>query len=193
MEIECFLLQESEMVRRSVRRFTWSGKANCPVGRVGYHNTSIVVGELLSPRTEECEKAVPNDLIPHDHPCWPKTCKACGYEFKEPDQWQINDHRIWMNRDLGIQTVLSEAPPGAMWLADWMNGFGSRFWKERGGGPHLMVKTPAGDWDVDSVSSNGEGWERVGEPPLVTVHPSIGIGEPFRYHGFLLYGKLVDA
>ncbi len=92
--------------------------------------------------------------------------------------------------DTGELLPLRGAPAGAMWLAPWYSEWGSQFWKERGGGPHLIVKTPGGEWDVDSEASNGPGWQRSGEPPNVTATPSILCNQ---YHGWLREGKLVDA
>jgi hypothetical protein len=105
---------------------------------------------------------------------------------------------IYRRTDTGEEMVLRDAPAGAMWWADrYSEAFGSIYHKERGGGPHLLVKTPGGEWDIDSKSSNGEGWQRTGEPPNVTANPSIGAGKGpdggWKYHGWLRNGVLVDA
>ncbi len=90
-------------------------------------------------------------------------------------------------------------PPGAMWFAPWLTNLRDSIHFEalpadvRAKG-HLLVKTPGGDWDVDSKSANGTGWTRTGEPPLVTARPSIGVPWPeMKYHGFLSDGFLVPC
>ena len=64
------------------------------------------------------------------------------------------------------------APAGAMWFAA---GFG------------LVVRTPGGDWMVDS---GGGHWTRSGKPPCITVEPTVLIGS---YHGRLREGFLEEC
>lgn len=179
--IQCFLLEETGNTVRSLRRFTWS-KANvrdCP-GAFGYHNADTPLDVIP---TEQAGAS--GDTHPHDDPRWPVTCD-CGYLFTPADQWQVFHQHEMRRTDTGTMTTLRDAPAGAMWWAPWMAGFSeSAMHKARGGGPHLILKTPAGDWDIDAPSTNGQGWVRTGTPPLIVVQPSIGIGDPFRYHGWL--------
>ena len=193
-DYECFMIEPTDIVARELRRYVGTDRGKCP-GRWGYHNASVEIDRLqkAQPRPGQAEPAVPVDLIPKDDPRWPKVCPACGYEFQSHDPYQVNDHRLYNNAVRGVLCKLSEAPVGAMWFTDWMANHGSKYWHERGGGPHLIVMTPAGEWDTDMPANNGDGWERSGIPPLVTAHPSIGIGNPYRYHGWLRHGKLVDA
>ena len=62
-------------------------------------------------------------------------------------------------------------------------------------GHNLVVKTPAGDWQVDGKCVDGIGWERTGRPPKITVKPSFGLGKgqqsKWRYHVVLTDGILV--
>lgn len=52
--------------------------------------------------------------------------------------------------------------------------------------PPICVLCPNGkEWCVDARSSNGEGWEVMGEPPCITCVPSIQVP---GYHGFLRDG-----
>lgn len=54
----------------------------------------------------------------------------------------------------------------------------------------LMVQTPGGPWFMDGRSRSGDGWTITGEPPNLTVTPSINvIGS---YHGWLTNGVLSD-
>lgn len=61
--------------------------------------------------------------------------------------------------------------------------------------PHLAVMTPGGLVCVDCPESDppyGK-WTRTGQPPDVTVSPSLNINEgtPGAWHGFLQNGELV--
>jgi len=68
--------------------------------------------------------------------------------------------------------------PGAMW-------FDYRF-QEPGDVPRLTCKLPSNvEWLIDSRS-----WKRTGEPPNVTVTPSIN--HQGQYHGHLTDGVLTD-
>lgn len=61
--------------------------------------------------------------------------------------------------------------------------------------PHLGVMTPAGLVCLDCPASEPPHgyWERTGEPPAVTVTPSLDVakGEPYAWHGWLTNGELV--
>jgi len=82
--------------------------------------------------------------------------------------------------------TLHEAPPGAMWSADWYEG-------GRTPGPDgrwLVVRLPSGqDWFIDGNASGHPehvaSWTRTGEVPYVTVTPSVKTGE---WHGWLVNG-----
>ena len=59
----------------------------------------------------------------------------------------------------------------------------------------LYVQLPDGPFCVDSKVSNGNhGWTVTGEPPNITVSPSINSspGYPDGYHGFLQNGVISD-
>ncbi len=75
-----------------------------------------------------------------------------------------------------------------MWDAWWLKG-ASRF-KIRPDGMCLIVRTPGGDWMIDGPSNNGNGWERTGEVPNITVSPSIDCQK--KYHSYLKNGVLGD-
>jgi hypothetical protein len=86
--------------------------------------------------------------------------------------------------------TLREAPAGAMWDAHWFEDTWSG-----PDGRSLMVKLPFGhEWLIDGPSSSGGRWSRTGEPPKITVTPSILVkSERGDYHGWLRDGVLVDA
>lgn len=87
-------------------------------------------------------------------------------------------------------TKSGQPEPGDMWWdPDLAGRFDSEAHQARGGGPHLVVRLPNDlDWDIDGPMDNGPGWYRTGEPPNVTVVPSV-VG--WGYHGLLLKGKLI--
>jgi hypothetical protein len=144
---------------------------------------------------------VSGDVFPHDDPRWPTRCAACSYEFKPGDEWQLSHDPEHRRADTGELTTMREAPAGAMWFAPWYaehSSLGSPIHQqERPGQPHLIVKTPGGDWNIDQKSRNGNGWSWTGTPPCVTARPSIGIygadGQTFKYHAFLTDGVLIEC
>lgn len=80
--------------------------------------------------------------------------------------------------------------PGAMWWSKGPEGD-----PKCDGRLCLYVKTPGGWWNIDGSAFDqckggyyGEGWKRTGEPPLITVTPSIHF--PGSYHGVLEQGEL---
>jgi len=202
----CFLLTPIARVRLRLRRFKWTtdkgvGCANNP-GRG--HNAEVLIGD------EDCplnENRTHGDLHPHDDDRWPTKCEHCDYTFVDEDQWQLNPDRLHESSADHKPMTLHEAPPGAMWYADWYHFRGP---DDR----CLVVRCPNGmDWIIDSRASNctkpndkeHNCWYRTGEPPNVTiVHPhkkscsagagSIGIGSKDKYyHGFLRGGKLTNG
>jgi hypothetical protein len=175
--IECFYAVPIEKVRVELRRYC--GDEKC-TGRMGYHDACIVIGEKVKPVPLESEEYPLQ--IQHDDLRWPKKC-VCGYEFKDTDNWQTNEHRIYTGN--GIEFVLSEAPVGAMWNASW--------WPERRypDGICLTLQTPGGHWMIDGHSSSGGQWTRTGIVPKITATPSILITG--KYHGILTDGILVEC
>jgi hypothetical protein len=194
-EIQCFLLEPTEQCDVSLRRFRFSAQAKCP-GPYGYHNHKTAAVERLPYKPE-----VPGQSadytgavleVAKSEPRWPAKCAHCSYVFVPDDQWQTCAERLYRRSDTGELVTMAGAPPGAMWFADWLK---QAVWDdERYRAPDghvLAVRTPGGDWIVDGPASNGPGWTREGEPPYVTVRPSIKMGD--RYHGFLTNGVLRDC
>lgn len=190
--VRCFLLEPTDRVQVSLRRYEGSV---CPLPH-GYHNAENVIGEDAVRRTADGGYWGEGEMVDHADARWPTHC-GCGYEFKPEDRWQVNHTLLYRRQDTGEQMTLHDAPAGAFWWADWLaRNQGSVHHQQRGGGPHLMLKCPTGDWDLDAKSANGDGWTRQGEPPNVTAHPSIGIhGKDggFSYHGWLRNGVLVEC
>lgn len=115
----------------------------------------------------------------------------------------LNTFTLWRRVDTGGMWPLHSAPPGAMWFAPWM----SDHFTPGPDGNILVVRTPGGDWVVDSRASNcglpndneHKCWIRHGTVPNITVDKngktcSAGAGsiQCGNYHGFLRDGHLVD-
>lgn len=110
---------------------------------------------------------------------------------------------LWKRLDTGEILTQEEFPPGAMWFAPWYANY-----CKAPDGTCLIVRTPGGDWVVDSVASNctrkddkiHKCWVREGIAPNITVGKngdtcSAGAGSILieGYHGFLRNGVLDDA
>jgi hypothetical protein len=147
--IRCFVLEPTGLDRVTLRRYrllSSGAEGVCPLP-IGYHNAHSPL-EVVPTRTlEELEAAEPMPLPPHDDSRWPATC-ACGYSFRPEDEWQRFAEPLYRRADTGEAMTLSQAPAGAMWFAPWLDAF------QQPQGEHcLMVKTPGGDWCLDSQCS----------------------------------------
>lgn len=186
--IECFLITPSPYAEESLRRFTFSTEGHCPVTDSSGHNARLITGIIDYP-LDVGDDGTSTMHYPQDDLRWPLIC-PCGYAFKETDEWQHNINRLyWREGDLQSRIVLSHAPPGSMYFADWYNWYGPD-------GRCLVVVTPGGPWVVDGPSRNNDGsrgnpWTRTGVVPKVTANPSIHI--PGKYHGFLRNGFLEEC
>lgn len=177
----CFWCEPTDRARVSLRRYA---EGDCPTHPTrGIHNADVVVGEepFDSPYNGRGVQVEPDG-----DPRWPERC-ACGHGFAVDDTWQRNLNRLYRRTDTGETFTLREAPTGAMWDVSWMD--------DAWGGPDgrvLCVKLPDGsEWMVDGPAANAPGklpgWDRTGEPPLVTARPSI---DSQGYHGWLTDGVL---
>lgn len=207
--IKCFLLEPTGRVQVKLRRYRNTSadpETHCPFnGNDGYHDASMVIGEEPEELSEE--GYIQNGLkpVPHDDPRWPTQCQ-CGYAFQESDEWQRFVEEIYQRADTGEEMVIRDAPAGAMWYTPWLDKF------QVPQGKHcLAVKTPGGEWIVDSQASNcsmkddvkqekHHCWILHGDPPNVTADKqggptcSAGAGsiQCGSYHGFLRNGWLED-
>lgn len=189
--IQCFFLTPVETEERYLRRYASSnGGDDCPVH--GYHNAKAFIGT----GDHDPEQSI-GDNYSHESSRWPTHCD-CGYEFKESDAWQLFRSRLYKCHDTNELMTLDQAPAGAMWYADWFGFKGPD-------GHSLVVRTPGGDWCVDSRASNcsmpdddkHQCWVRHGTPPRITVDKNgntcnAGAGSIGQktYHGFLRNGYL---
>lgn len=196
-DVTCFMLEATGRSIQWLRR--WGHEQAVLNGRPHTHQAHVEIA-----RVDGIDHVSGEVSWSRDDPRWPKAC-ACGYVFTPDDSWLVDYWHEMRRSDGGDPICVQDAPVGAMWWAPWL---GDRRWGEffastehaaRGGGPHLIVKTPAGDWDIDSKAkngTNGSGWTRTGTPPLVTARPSIGFQRDdgsFLYHAYLTNGILKDC
>lgn len=115
--------------------------------------------------------------------------------------------RLWKRVDTGELKRKHEFPVGAMWVCD-PEPDDNTYYRAGPDGKTLFVKTPGGDWNIDSRASNCGSpednehrcWCRHGIPPIITVDKigntcvadagSIAIAD---YHGFLINGRLTSC
>jgi hypothetical protein len=125
---------------------------------------------------------------------WPTTCSVCGevlnFDGDFDDGWRSRQGGyIWRRPDTGEEhRHQHEFGAGAMFdVSGWSAHEGPD-------GRALGVVTPPGGngdlWLIDGPASSGGFWTRTGEPPHLTVTPSILTP---NYHGFLQDGVLTDS
>lgn len=121
-----------------------------------------------------------------------------------PDGIVSYSHQYW-DPEKDEVYFLKDAPVGAMWDATWYHGVDYLTGPD---GHSYMVRTPGGDWCIDSKASNctrkddnvHKCWVRHGEAPNLTVDKngntcSAGAGsiQCGNYHGFLRNGYLEEC
>lgn len=204
--IKCFLLEPTGRTRIYLRRYrSLKNRDECTSGNRYFHNALVLIGE--EPEEHNEDGCITNGLKlmpPHDDPRWPTQCEYCGYLFQESDEWQRNPETIYRRTDTGEEMTIRDAPAGAMWYAPWADRFHVPQDKH-----NLVVKTPGGEWQIDSQASNctmkddhrqakHHCWIRHGEPPNITVSKeggsTCGAGagsiQCGSFHGFLRNGHL---
>lgn len=62
--------------------------------------------------------------------------------------------------------------------------------RNRSGRPTLWIRIPGGPFCLDMRTQDGAQWSRTGEPPRITVAPSIN--EVGVFHGFIRDGLITD-
>lgn len=120
---------------------------------------------------------------------WAKLCEVTGPcpMWYVPWYYDPGDPEKGIRRDAALSAI-----------ADGSFGTGERnyylskfYWQQWSHiRPPICVLCPNGaEWCVDAKSSNGEGWNVTGEPPLLTCTPSILVP---GYHGFLQNGVFTE-
>lgn len=205
--IRCFLLEPTGTVRIFLRRYTRNNTPDCcsaNPGKYSYHTTLLPFLEepiRYSERGTISNRLDP--LPPPDDPRWPTSC-TCGYHFEETDPYQGFVEPLYRRIDTGEELTVPEAPVGAMWYDPSLDQFYTPQLEHC-----LVVKTPDGQWTIDSQANNcglpedrkqehHHCWILHGEPPNITVDKagsltcSAGAGsiQMGSYHGFLRDGYL---
>lgn len=201
---ECFLITSKDIARIYLRRYRSSAKKDTPCpAPMGYHNADgPVLGEFPQPldpieRVWHSPIGAPDD-IDHADPRWPIKCDSCDYRFTDDDEWQLFSTHLYVDPK-GQERTLNERTPGMMWFCPWyfdptdpkdQERFGKsgmlspHYWRDwaKVRAPVCVICPGGGQWCVDQLSSNGDGWRVTGTPPLLSCTPSIVVP---GYHGFL--------
>ena len=165
-------------------------EARYPGGEVRLHEYHDIEIEIAR-EAGTIESCIDGDhtgkTIAVDDPRWPVVC-SCGYAFASTDMKQECRTRLYRRSDTSELTTIGDAPVGALYdSGTWRDVPGYQRYAD---GMSLVCKTPGGEWMIDGPASNGPGWKRTGEPPAISVDPSIGMGGPQRMHGWLRNGWL---
>lgn len=173
------------MLRRSLRRFTYTKDGPCPGDRLG-HDASVHIEDVPG------YNKMRGDDWPHDDPRWPAACEACGYAFRPADEWQRADSAIYRlpgGTEFAFWGSLGRcAPPGTMVRIPWFDEH------SKVPGESWVVALPdGGDWITTQAASGGGHWTVTGTVPLITVTPSIWHNQPHGWHGWIRDGELWDA
>lgn len=196
--VECFWVEPNGKAIRSLRRYSNRG-GRCPYksGEYSYHDKSVEIGEFDAvwtdePATEHRPGArfvasISVEEYEGDKR-WPTQCE-CGYVFTVEDHWQVNQEPIYEAKDgraAWVHPSHGRSPtPGAMFDTHWR----PELRKEDG----LAISVVCQDgtvWCIDDEATSGGYWKRTGEPPNLTVEPSI---QTPKYHGFLQDGVLTAS
>lgn len=133
MGVKCFFLEETRMRRRWLRRFTLRDKTDACPKLGGGHDASVFIEDILLPDGDNGQAI--GDNWPHDDPRWPKAC-SCGYELAGSDEWMLFEFWLLRRSDNGELTTIKDAPPGALWYADWYLIEGSELFRGPDGHSH---------------------------------------------------------
>jgi len=216
MQIPVFFLEPTDLVRVELRRFTFAAERTCVASEWGC-DASVRIQEQ-APREDWIEDNLERriwrareEAVGREDPRWPACCDRCGIAFGDESVWQVAPHPLFSGAPDGRLYTIRDAPAGAMWDAVWFEGAPAYTGPD---GIALVVRTPGGEWMVDSEASNctrkgdrsHKCWIRHGDPRdpqgLRTGRPlhvdkagdtcSAGAGSIVcgTYHGFLHGGFL---
>lgn len=203
-----------EPVHSTVRIAVCSNDGGCANSKMevpyNWHRTEVVLPEIYPRGTDYSPPSLSDENLP-----WPTAC-GCGFEFtRDNSRRSAGGNAAYRRNDTGeIIEHLSQAPIGACWDLEcyrdreFFKNDGHPYWVGEDG-RILCVKTPGGDWIIDSRASNctmkddmaHRCWVRHGKPEDGTLHVdkngktcSAGAGSIVcgSYHGFLHNGHLTD-
>jgi hypothetical protein len=202
MPVKCFFIESTGNAREETVR-TENGV--CRLTGAEYHRATQAFRTFAF---------VPNRTWPEfvadwsDKSQWPDRC-GCGHIFTSACRDSVGGAEEWKRLDTGeAKQSIAEFPVGAMWLAKWYRNIktGLYGWDwDNQTEPPLCVRTPGGDWIIDSRANNctlpnertHRCWIRHGVPPQITVdkagftcNAGAGSIQCGSYHGFLQNGYL---
>ncbi len=175
---KCFLLRESSICRRELRRYA---EGPCSLG---FHLHDVIV--VIDPEISGLEEGAFLEGDFKSDPRWPVQC-LCGRPFTPTDHWQVHVHRLYHGApDQKLYAIHDkDLPPGAIWEEPWR---AKRGWVGPDGRSYMVRLPTRVNFPIDEAAADGGRWTRSGTPPHLTVEPSIH--EVGRYHGHLKSGIL---
>jgi hypothetical protein len=218
-QIAVFFLTRTDQVQVQLRRYTMAADRPCPGSQWGC-DASVVIAAAAPEADWGVEPGYDGrggdlkELVAHDDPRWPTACGHCAAAFAPEHRHIVHVDRLYAGTPGGELHTIRRAPVGAMWDAFWHEGLPAYTGPD---GIALVVRTPGGDWMVDSEASNctrkgdltHKCWIRHGDPRdpqglkggrALHVDKSgdtcaAGAGSIISgsYHGFLHNGHLVDC
>jgi hypothetical protein len=205
--IRCFLVQP---IGEGYETVIVTEEGQC-VGGFKYHRSEKILRRFPLGAND----SYPTDWIQGDKGSMALPyCSRCGNHNFSPEALKRasgSKGRAWERADTGERADnLNDFGPGAMWYLTWYRNEETGIYYHTGTDqPPLCVRTPGGDWVIDSRCSNctmpddnvHKCWPRRGEAPNITVDKSYGptcnagggsiiSGD---YHGFLREGFLVKC
>lgn len=191
--IPLFIAEPTGTCRLSLRRFrhrTSEGEH--------FHDTTVIIDENapVTPDNPDGTKPITDHRVPRDDPRWPASC-PCGEPFGPGDQWQVNE-LDWYQGPGGQLFAWGigswDGIPGAVMRTTWRDVDG------RPPAWHVCLPNQAW-WNTNDRSAPAQGetafgpyWTVTGEPPNITVSPSIDDQSPSRpWHGWIRAGALESA
>ncbi len=212
MNIQCFMIEPTDQMKRWLRIYSTAVGVACPVN--GTYHQGMVEIDTVAYDPDASEDWDPLDAR------WPTHCD-CGAELK--GHRHVFTQLLWRRLDTGEILTLRDMPDGAMYHANWFAKY-----KHFTGldGLSLHVRVPERhDWNIDGRASNCDSpcatcaapynahqgrdhhyvdsrpdhkcWIRHGTPPNITVDKAgntcgAGGGSILtkQWHGFLRNGVL---
>lgn len=210
--VRCFMLVGTKEGAVGLRRHSPWGQRTAYTCDQGWHDAVRWLptrGKVVWTRHRDPDHRtyhITHPRYPHTDKRWPTTCDKCTYRFTKSDEWQVATSRLWQRSDTEELIRLQDAPPGAIYDADWLH--------DRIVGPDglsLCAVCPGGfTWFIDGQASNctikddytqkrHHCWIRHGVPPDLTVDKNgptcqAGAGsiQTGNWHGFLRAGHFVE-
>lgn len=184
--IPLFIAEPTGTCRLVLRRFRHGP------GSGHYHDASAVIDENAPVSAPRGGRVITGDRVSHGEPGWPERC-PCGEAFTDADEWQVNELDWYEGAGHRFAFGVGSwgGPPGAMIRADWRD--------DEGRPPGWLVFLPNGRTWCTNERATAEGsrlgpyWDVTGEPPLITVSPSIDDRGSQPWHGWIRDGELVQA